>query len=49
MDFTINENQKMIIDMVRKFGNLHITPFVSSWDENQIFPKVEKFIKFNKN
>jgi len=38
MDFTINENQKMIADMVRQFGKQNITPFVREWDDNQIFP-----------
>ena len=38
MDFTINENQKMIADMVRQFGKQNITPFVREWDDNQTFP-----------
>jgi len=38
MDFTINENQKMIADMVQQFGKKNITPFVRDWDDNQIFP-----------
>lgn len=38
MDFTINENQKMISDMIQKFGKQYITPFVRDWDDNQIFP-----------
>ena len=38
MDFNITENQKMIIDMIQQFGKQHITPFVSEWDERQIFP-----------
>ena len=44
MDFTINENQKMIADMVQQFGKQNITPFVRDWDDNQIFP-VEVFKK----
>ena len=35
MDFKISENQKMIIDMVQKFGAQHISPFVDQWDEKQ--------------
>jgi hypothetical protein len=38
MDFTINENQKMIADMVQQFGKQNITPFVRGWDDNQTFP-----------
>ena len=38
MDFIINENQKMIADMVQKFGKQNITPFVRDWDDNQTFP-----------
>ncbi len=38
MDFTYNENQKMITDMIRSFGEQHISPFVKEWDEHQTFP-----------
>ena len=38
MDFTINENQKMISDMIQQFGKQYITPYVRDWDDNQIFP-----------
>ena len=38
MDFKINENQKMIADMIQQFGKKNITPFVREWDDNQIFP-----------
>jgi len=38
MDFKINENQKMIADMIKQFGKKNITPFVREWDDNQIFP-----------
>lgn len=44
MDFSYNENQKMIADMIRAFGEQHITPFVREWDDNQTFP-VEVFKK----
>ncbi len=44
MDFSYNENQKMIADMIRAFGEQHITPFVREWDDNQFFP-VEVFKK----
>ena len=44
MDFTINENQKMITDMIQQFGKQNITPFVRKWDDNQTFP-VEVFKK----
>lgn len=38
MDFSYNNNQKMITDMIQRFGERHITPYVRDWDENQIFP-----------
>jgi len=38
MDFTINENQKMIADMIQQFGKQNITPFVRDWDDSQTFP-----------
>lgn len=44
MDFSYNENQKMIADMIRTFGEQHISPYVKEWDDNQIFP-VEVFKK----
>ena len=44
MDFSYNENQQMIADMIRKFGKNEITPNVREWDDNQTFP-VEVFKK----
>jgi len=44
MDFNINENQKMVADMIRQFGKQNITPFLREWDDKQIFP-VEVFKK----
>ena len=44
MDFSYNDNQRMIADMVQQFGKQHITPFVREWDDNQTFP-VEVFKK----
>jgi acyl-CoA dehydrogenase len=44
MDFTINENQHMIADMIKKFGEDHIRPKMMEWDESQEFP-VEVFKK----
>lgn len=44
MDFSYNENQRMIADMVQQFGKQHITPFVREWDDNQTFP-IEVFKK----
>ena len=38
MDFSYNDNQKMIADMIQRFGEHHITPYVRDWDKNQIFP-----------
>ncbi|MFM7021889.1 MAG: acyl-CoA dehydrogenase family protein [Flavobacteriales bacterium] len=42
MDFSQNENQKMIAQMVRDFGQKNILPNRNHWDEKQIFP-VELF------
>jgi alkylation response protein AidB-like acyl-CoA dehydrogenase len=39
IDFQTNENQNMIADMIRKFGNEHIRPKMMEWDESQEFPK----------
>jgi alkylation response protein AidB-like acyl-CoA dehydrogenase len=44
MDFTLNENQGMIANMVRDFGAKHIRPKMMEWDESQEFP-VEVFKK----
>lgn len=42
MNFELNENQKMIADMIQKFGDAHIRPKMMEWDESQEFP-VEVF------
>jgi len=47
MDFTLNENQRMISQMIRDFGKKEIAPHVMEWDEAQIFP-VELFKKLGK-
>jgi len=39
MDFSQNENQRMIADMIRDFGAKEITPFRDEWDEKNHFPK----------
>lgn len=44
MNFSYNENQVMIADMIRKFGEEHIRPKMMEWDEAQVFP-VEVFKK----
>ena len=44
MEFTFSENQKMIADMIQKFGAEHIKPYMMDWDETQKFP-VECFKK----
>ena len=38
MEFTLTENQKLIADGIRKFGEQHIRPNMMKWDEEQIFP-----------
>src|ERR1700758_3440062 len=44
LNFSLNENQVMIADMIRKFGKEHILPKMMEWDETQHFP-VEVFKK----
>ena len=44
MNFSYNENQLMIADMVKSFGKQNIAPFVREWDDKQVFP-VEVFKK----
>jgi alkylation response protein AidB-like acyl-CoA dehydrogenase len=44
MDFNLNENQKMIAQTIRDFGDKHIRPKMMEWDESQEFP-VEVFKK----
>ena len=44
MNFSYNENQLMIADMVKSFGKQNIAPFVREWDDKQFFP-VEVFKK----
>jgi alkylation response protein AidB-like acyl-CoA dehydrogenase len=38
MNFSQTENQKLIAESIRKFGNQHIRPKMMEWDEEQIFP-----------
>ncbi len=44
MEFSLSENQKMIAEMIRRFGDEHIRPKMMEWDETQKFP-VECFKK----
>lgn len=44
ISFEESENQKMIAQMVRDFGQKEMKPFLMDWDENQIFP-IELFRK----
>src|SRR6478609_3196057 len=44
MNFQMNENQRMIADMIRTFGKDHIYPKMMEWDESQEFP-IEVFKK----
>jgi alkylation response protein AidB-like acyl-CoA dehydrogenase len=38
ISFDVSENQKMIAQMVRDFGELEIIPKMMEWDESQEFP-----------
>ena len=37
MDFELNENQKMITQMIRDFADKNIRPRIMGWDESQEF------------
>ncbi|WP_259067274.1 acyl-CoA dehydrogenase [Mucilaginibacter sp. X4EP1] len=43
-DFSMSDNQQMIMHMVRDFAEKHIRPHVMEWDEAQYFP-IELFKK----
>src|SRR6185295_11194767 len=38
MDFSLTENQLLIAESIRKFGDQHIRPQMMHWDEEQKFP-----------
>ena len=38
LSFDVSENQKMIAQMVRDFGEKEIKPHMMKWDESQEFP-----------
>ncbi len=38
MNFAQTENQQMIAEMIRNFGEKHIKPHMMAWDESQEFP-----------
>lgn len=44
MDFSYNDNQRLISDMISSFCEKEISPFIRDWDDNQKFP-VEVFKK----
>jgi alkylation response protein AidB-like acyl-CoA dehydrogenase len=44
MTFTLNENQMMIAETIKKFGETNIRPQLMHWDETQEFP-IEVFKK----
>ncbi len=44
LSFDVSENQKMISQMIRDFGEREIKPFTMEWDESQHFP-IELFKK----
>jgi len=44
MNFSLTENQQMIAEMIRDFGEKHIRPKMMEWDKTQEFP-VEVFKK----
>ncbi len=44
VDFSLNENQRMIAEMIRSFGTREITPYRKDWDDRSFFP-IEVFKK----
>lgn len=48
MNFAQTENQKLIAESIRKFGDQHIRPKMMEWDEAQIFP-VDLFKKLGEH
>lgn len=38
MNFDLNENQKMIAQMVRDFAEKEIRPYMNKWDDEEYFP-----------
>jgi len=44
MRFGTTENQQMIAEMLKSFGDTHIRPYFMDWDEKQTFP-IELFKK----
>lgn len=38
MNFDVNENQKMIAQMVRDFAEKEIRPYMNKWDDEEYFP-----------
>lgn len=38
MEFGLNENQKMIAQMVRDFTEKEVKPYLNKWDEDEYFP-----------
>ena len=47
MEFSENDNQRMIREMIRDFGDKHIRPKLMEWDESQEFPR-EVFTELGK-
>ncbi len=38
MNFELNENQKMIQQMVRDFAEKEVRPYMNQWDADEYFP-----------
>jgi alkylation response protein AidB-like acyl-CoA dehydrogenase len=38
MNIKVSETREMIAETIRKFGEVHIKPYMMEWDEKQIFP-----------
>lgn len=38
MNFTLNDEQTALVDMVQQFARVEMTPFAKAWDEEHYFP-----------
>jgi len=39
MNFTLSEQQQMIVQMIRDFADKEIRPYINEWDEAEYFPR----------
>jgi alkylation response protein AidB-like acyl-CoA dehydrogenase len=39
MNFDLNEDQQMFVDLAKQFSDSELLPNAAHWDQNHIFPK----------